>query len=144
MPGCAIASAWVVLRGLWNRRTRGTFVHENREASVMFGERRRPPDRAVQATSRTTAMHMPEESDEGVVPMTLGNEAAHAAEDPAEGRPETEGNPDGTTATGTPSPGQASSGLSRVREAAQKDKVGRNGTGIFFLISEWVHMNSIP
>ncbi|MBA3753364.1 MAG: hypothetical protein H0X01_04345 [Nitrospira sp.] len=58
-----------------------------------------------------------EESDEGVVPRNPPKAAAEARE----GRPETEGNPEQPTATGVQYPEQASSGLSRIREAAKRD-----------------------
>ena len=67
-------------------------------------------------------MHVSEESDEGVVPMTTPNDVAQAAEEEVEGRPETLGNSDGSQAPGTLSPDPSPCGLSRVREAARKDK----------------------
>jgi group II intron reverse transcriptase/maturase len=67
-------------------------------------------------------MHVSGESDIGIVPVKLLNKPAPlAGAETVEGRPMTKGNSEQPTVTGTPSPGQTSSGLSRVREAARKD-----------------------
>lgn len=49
------------------------------------------------------------------------DEAPKAAAEVAEGRPETEGNAESATTTGTQCPDLVSSGLSRVREAAKRN-----------------------
>lgn len=48
-------------------------------------------------------------------------DAPKAAAEVAEGRPEPEGNPLEPTTSGTPSPGRVSSGLQRVRQAAERN-----------------------
>ncbi len=95
---------------------RGHSWRGNREASVAsVGDV--PTGPVGKAVGRNPIGRSTEESDEGVVPKNPPKAAAEARE----GRPETEGNPEQPTATGVQYPEQASSGLSRIREAAKRD-----------------------
>ncbi len=104
--------------GSKTRGTSRTFKHENRDTPGMSVGAGRT-DRAVQGPTRTTAMHDPGESDEGVVPMIHRRSADRGM---GEGRPETSGNPNWPTMTETQDSGLMLSGLERVRQAAKRDK----------------------
>jgi group II intron reverse transcriptase/maturase len=63
-------------------------------------------------------------SDTGIVPRKEPNKVQKAAEAP-EGRPVTKENSGGTAVTCTQRQGETSNGLSRIREAARKDRAAR-------------------
>jgi RNA-directed DNA polymerase len=102
----------------------GYSTRENRETSgaPLWDDLRGPGGEGV---SLTTAMHAPEESDEGVVPTNaLNNDGGIASAEEREGRPSTEKNPEQSASPRTQSRSGApggSSGLFGVREAAQRD-----------------------
>ena len=104
--------------GSENQRTSRTSKHENREIPGMPGGVVRP-GRMVQGTTRTTIMHVPGKSDEGVVPMNRRRSADRGA---SEGRPETAGKPNWPTMAEAPNSDPMMSGLERIRQAARKDK----------------------
>ena len=96
---------------------RGHPTHENREAQEVAAAR--AAVRSGKARSRKPDAHASWESDIGIVPMMASNKAGVApAEETKEGRPMTKENPGEAAATGTQRPGQALSGLDRVRKAA--------------------------
>ena len=98
-------------------------MHGNREipaSSAGLGA----ADRSVKERTQTTDMHDTGKSDRPIVPRKPANKAVAAASaaEPAEGRGLTKGNALQTTAPRTQCRSRASSGLQRVREAAQTDK----------------------
>lgn len=104
--------------GSKTRRTSRTFKHENRDTPGMSAGVGRA-DRTEQGPTRTTVMHVPGESDEGVVPMIHRRSADRGK---GEGRPETWGNSNWPTMTETQDSGLMMSGLERIRQAARRDK----------------------
>ena len=79
------ASLWSVLR---SRRPQGTprnFLHENRETSETSAVR--PDSRtAGEGSGRTARMHVPEESDSGIIPMNHSNKDGKPLAESEEGR----------------------------------------------------------
>lgn len=101
---------------------RGHSLHGNREIPEPTVMAPAVTVRAVEARSRTTAMHGPGKSDNGVVPEKPTNTSAPVADaELVEGRPLPMSNSAQPPVTGAQHPGQALSGLSRIREAARKD-----------------------
>ncbi|MBA3697845.1 MAG: group II intron reverse transcriptase/maturase [Planctomycetes bacterium] len=104
--------------GSKTRRTARTFRHENRETpGISIGVGRM--DRTVQGPTQTTVMHVPGESDEGVVPLIHRRPAGRGK---GEGRPETLGNLDWSTMPETQDSDHMMSGLERIRQAARGNK----------------------
>jgi RNA-directed DNA polymerase len=103
-----------------NWRMRGNSMHENREIPG-------PPPGGVggrvgKASGRNPTMYGPGKSDRPVVLVKSRNKIGMPIADAAEGRGLTKGNAPQTTAHRTQSRASASSGLSRVREVASRDK----------------------
>lgn len=104
----------------------GHSTHENREIPTAPGMGAASSRTGREGASRTTAVYAMGKSDMGVVLMKPTNKAAPtAAAELVEGWPVTKGNSVQPTGTGTPSPAASSSGLQRVREAAERDKTER-------------------
>ena len=103
------------------RSTCGTFLRENREipASPVVDD---AAGRAGKAEGRNPAMHDTGKSDRPIVPTKLPNKAGRPAAEAVEGRGLAKGNTDGQNACRTQSRTHAHSALSRVRQAAAKNK----------------------
>jgi group II intron reverse transcriptase/maturase len=97
-------------------------MHENRETSLVFREKR---DRSGKAQSPTPDVYAGEESDRAVVPVKLPNKEAQASAEVVEGRARTKEN---TSQSHMP-PAQdghgVSQGLAGVRKAAKERKQER-------------------
>lgn len=102
-------------------------VHGNRETPVVPGGVP-PSGRAGKVGDRTPVAHATGESDGDMVPERRMNKdvspprTRDASAESEEGRSPAKGNSGGATALGTQGPPSASSGLSRVREAARRDR----------------------
>src|SRR5271165_982916 len=70
-------------------------------------------------------MHDPEKSDSGIVATKPTNKAGRLAEEPAERRPETQGNADQQSTHRTQSRVRVTQSLDRIREAARRRKKGQ-------------------
>jgi RNA-directed DNA polymerase len=102
-------------------RTLRSFMHGNRETS-WASEPETAADRREKAESRTARMHVPEESDRGVVPESRSNKEVQASAEGEEGRPRVEENA-GPTHTHPAQDGKrVSQGLAGVRQAARQRK----------------------
>jgi RNA-directed DNA polymerase len=104
-----------------NSRTLRNFMQGNREtsgASVPV----RAADRREKAESRTARVHVPEESDRGIVPKSRSNNEAQAEAESEEGRPRIKENVSPTYTQPTQSGGRVSQGLAGVRQAARQRK----------------------
>jgi hypothetical protein len=79
------ASLGSVLRSRRPQNTPGNFIHENRETSEMPAAKtsRRT---AGEGLGRTARMHVPEESDSGIVPMNHSNKDGTSLAESEEGR----------------------------------------------------------
>ena len=94
-----------------------TFMHENREIPAVNGGPL-PPLRAVKADEAVDRHARRREVGRG----RSTDEAPKASAEVTEGRPETSGNLEGTTTSGTQSPDHVTSGLLRVRERATEQR----------------------
>ena len=86
MDGSENASSRTVLRSRRPQNTPRNFMHENRETSeisVIEADRRT----AGEGQGRTARMHIPEESDSGVLPMNHSNKDGRPSAESEEGRP---------------------------------------------------------
>ena len=103
-------------------------MHENRETSEMPTVNRhdRP---AGEGDSRTTRMHVTEESDSGVIPMNRTNNDGKPLAESGEGRPLIEENTHQPHTSSTQREIRVSQGLAGVRKAA-KDRKGMKFTAL--------------
>ena len=86
MDGSENASSRTVLRSRRPQNTPRNFMHENRETSeisVIEADRRT----AGEGQGRTARMHIPEESDSGILPMNHSNKDGRPSAESEEGRP---------------------------------------------------------
>jgi RNA-directed DNA polymerase len=96
-------------------------MHENRETSEMpDADRRGRP--AGEGNSRTTRMHVFEESDSGIVPMNHSNKSGKPMAESEEGRPLIKENTHQSNTYSTQSEAHVSQGLAGVRKAARDGK----------------------
>jgi RNA-directed DNA polymerase len=101
----------------------GHSAHENREIPGIPVYRMPAGRTDGEGNSPTAIMNVSGKSDMGVVPMKRSNKPAPlVGAEMVEGRSVTKGNSTQPTVTGTQSPGQALSGLGRVREVAGRNK----------------------
>jgi hypothetical protein len=97
------------------------FMHENRETSETPAAK--PGGRtAGEGLGRTARMHIPEESDGGVVPMNHSNKDGKPSAESAEGRPPIKENARQPNTYPTQSEKRVSQGLAGVRKAARENK----------------------
>src|SRR6202158_3827719 len=96
-------------------------MHENRETSGMPAAAlsRRT---AGEGSGRTARVHIPEESDSGVVPMNHSNKDGKPSAESAEGRPLIKENARQPNTYPTQSEKRVSQGLAGVRKAARENK----------------------
>ncbi|MGA3169334.1 MAG: group II intron reverse transcriptase/maturase [Terriglobia bacterium] len=108
------------------RSMHGHFLRGNREIPAT-PELEKASGRVGKATSFKPTMHVAGKSDERVVPKKQPNkdDQYQASAEVVEGRRSTEGNMRKTTALRTQGRDSALSGLTRVREAARRDKHAR-------------------
>ena len=96
-------------------------MHENRETSEMpeatFCDRP-----AGEGSSRTTRVHVFEESDSGTVPMNHSNKSGGPPAESEEGRPLIKENTHQSSTLSTQSEARVSQGLAGVRKAARERK----------------------
>jgi len=91
-------------------------MHENRETSEMPAVK--PGNRtAGEGPGRTARMHVPEESDSGVLPMNHSNKDKKLLAESEEGRPLIKENIHQPSTHSTPSEARVSQGLAGVRKA---------------------------
>src|SRR5450755_2333938 len=96
-------------------------MHENRETSEMpDADRRGRP--AGEGNSRTTRMHVFEESDSGIVPMNHSNKSGKPMAESEEGTPLIKENTHQSNTYSTQSEAHVSQGLAGVRKAARDGK----------------------
>src|SRR6202011_3201287 len=96
-------------------------MHENREASEMPSAK--PDSRtAGEGSGRTARMHIPEESDSGIVPMSQSNKDEKLLAEIEEGRPLIEENTPQPYTRSTQSETRVSQGLEGVWKAARENK----------------------
>jgi RNA-directed DNA polymerase len=96
-------------------------MHENRETSgIPVGQEDSRP--AGEGGSRTTRMHVAEESDSGVVPMKHSNQDGKPSAESEEGRPLVKENARQSGTHPTQSGARVSQGLVGVRKAAREGK----------------------
>jgi len=104
-------------------------MHENRETSET--PEVAPCDRPVgKGNSRTTHVHVFEESDSGAVPMNHSNKDGKPLAESEEGRPLVKENTHQSSTHSTQSEVRVSQGLAGVREAA-KERKGMKFTALF-------------
>src|SRR5215831_4553048 len=96
-------------------------MHENRETSEVPEAylRDRP---AGEGESRTTRVHVFEESDSGIVPMNHSNKSGQPSAESEEGRPLIKENTHQSSTLSTQSEARVSQGLAGVRKAARERK----------------------
>src|SRR2546422_2068892 len=96
-------------------------MHENRETSGMpiGNEDSRP---AGEGDSHTTRMHVAEESDSGIVPVSHSNQDGKPLAESEEGRPLIKENTHQSGTHPTQSGARVSQGLAGVREGAREGK----------------------
>src|ERR1700674_5060659 len=96
-------------------------MHENRETSEMpeANLRDRP---AGEGKSRTTRVHVFEESDSGTVPMSHSNKDGQPSAENEEGRPLIKENTHQSSTHSTQSEARVSQGLAGGRQAAREKK----------------------
>src|SRR5271157_3386540 len=96
-------------------------MHENRETSGMpVGQEASRP--AGEGDSHTARMHIPEESDSGIIPMNHSNQGGQPPAENEEGRPLIKENTHQSGTHPTQSGARVSQGLAGVRKAAREGK----------------------
>ena len=104
-------------------------MHENRETSEVPEDE--PHNRPVgKGNSRTTHVHVSEESDSGTVPMNHSNKGGKPLAESEEGRPLIKENTHQSSTHSTQSEVRVSQGLAGVRKAA-KERKGMKFTALF-------------
>ena len=104
-------------------------MHENRETSEV--PEVNTHDRPVgEGNSRTTHVHVFEESDSGAVPMNHSNNDGRPSAESEEGRPLVKENTHQSSTHSTQSEARVSQGLAGVRKAA-KERKGMKFTALF-------------
>jgi hypothetical protein len=93
-------------------------MHENRETSETPAAQSSRP--AGEGSGRTTRMHVPEESDRGIVPMNHSNKIEQSMTESEEGRPLIEENTHQASTRPTQSGARVSPGLAGVRKASSR------------------------
>jgi hypothetical protein len=93
-------------------------MHENRETSETPAAQSSRP--AGEGSGRTTRMHVPEESDRGIVPMNHSNKIEQSMTESEEGRPLIEENTHQASTRPTQSGARVSPELAGVRKASSR------------------------
>src|ERR1700704_4834753 len=122
------ASLGSVLRSRRPQNTPRNFIHENRETSEMPAAQ--VSRRTVgEGSGHTARMHVPEESDSGILPMNHSNKDGKPLAESEEGRPLIKENTHQASTHSTQSEARVSPGLAGVRKVA-RDKKGTKFTAL--------------